>query len=263
MSTNEEPKKRTTVAGLQAVNDQLQLRIETMEQQLVTAQTAQVPQVAEADAFGEQYWKRAGAIARSTVIPKDYQGQTANVFVAMEVANRMQIGVFEVMQNLNVIHGSPAWSSSYAIGLANQRGPFKGPIQFEADEKAQAVTAFAIIRETGKRVEYTVTMAMAKADGWAKNAKYQSIPMHMLRFRSATFLIRTTCPEVLFGMQTTEEHEDIQASKRIESSGRLEVLNREIVAPPEPVPAPEPIEVQAVEPEPTPEPEKTGNREFF
>ena len=262
MSINEETKKRTTVADLVAVNDQLQLRIETMEQQLVTAQAAQVPLVLKGDesaAFGEQHWKRAGAIARSTVIPKDYQGQTANVFVAMEISNRMRIGVFEVMQNLNVIHGSPAWSSSYAIGLANQRGPFKGPIQFEVDEKAQAVTAFAIIRETGKRVEYTVTMAMAKADGWAKNAKYQSIPLHMLRFRSAAFLIRTTCPEVLFGMQTVEEREDIHASQLAGAGNRIELLNSEIAAPPEP----EPIEVQAVEPEPTPEPEKTGNREFF
>lgn len=269
MNTNE-PKKRTTVADVVAVNTQLLQRIDLLEQQQQQQQIAVRP---EASAFGEQVWKRAGAMSRSTVIPKAYQNQQANVFVAMEIAERMQIGSFEVMQNLNVIHGNPSWSSSYAIGLANQRGPFKGPIQFDVDEKAMAVTAYATIRETGERVEYTVSMAMATKAGWTSNALYKSMPMHMCRFRSAVLLIRTTCPEVLFGMQTLEEIEDVRAAKQGTSTNRIEVLNNSIVAAsePEPAPEPEPIEVRVeytpveVEPEPTPEPEieKAGNREFF
>ncbi len=262
MNTNE-PKKRTTVADVVAVNTQLLQRIDSLEQQQQQQQVAVRP---EASAFGEQVWRRAGAIARSTVIPKAYQNQQANVFVALEIADRMQIGVFEVMQNLNVIHGNPSWSSSYAIGLANQRGPFKGPIQFDVDEKAMAVTAYATIRETGERVEYTVSMAMATKAGWTSNALYKSMPMHMCRFRSAVLLIRTTCPEVLFGMQTMEEIEDVKAAKQASSNNRIEALNNLIVAAPEPepeqAPEPEPIEAKAVAVEPEPEPE-AGNREFF
>ena len=265
MNTNE-PKKRTTVADVVAVNTQLLQRIDSLEQQVAV-------RPAEASAFGEQVWKRAGAIARSTVIPKRYQGKggQANVFVAMEIADRMGLGAFEVMQNLNVIQGTPSWSSSYAIGLANQRGPFKGPIQFDVDEKAMSVTAYATIRETGKRVEYTVTMEMATKAGWTSNALYKNgLGLHMCHYRSAVFLIRLHCPEVLFGMQTTEEVEDVSVAKQVSSSNRIEALNNSIVAAPEPEPEPEPIEVRVeytpvVEPEPTPEPEpeKAGNREFF
>jgi hypothetical protein len=35
----------------------------------------------------------------------------------LEIANRMGMGIFQVMQNLNVIHGRPSWSSQFIIGL--------------------------------------------------------------------------------------------------------------------------------------------------
>jgi hypothetical protein len=61
---------------------------------------------------------------------------------------------------------------------------------------------------TGEIVSVNVSMAMAKADGWTKNAKYRSIPEQMLRYRSATWLIRLYCPEVTCGMQSTDELKD-------------------------------------------------------
>ena len=48
---------------------------------------------------------------------------------------------------------------------------------------------------------------MAKKEGWTKNAKYQSIPEQMLRYRSAAFLIRLYCPEVMIGVPTAIEIE--------------------------------------------------------
>ena len=57
-------------------------------------------------------------------------------------------------------------------------------------------------------------MAMAKAEGWTKNPKYKTMGAYMLRLRSSVLLIRTTCPEVLLGMQTADEVEDV----RIENS---------------------------------------------
>jgi len=50
-------------------------------------------------------------------------------------------------------------------------------------------------------------MEMAKKEGWTKNAKYQSIPEQMLRYRSAAFLIRLYCPEVMIGVPAQVELE--------------------------------------------------------
>jgi hypothetical protein len=62
-------------------------------------------------------------------------------------------------------------------------------------------------------------MAMAKADGWTMRwdkklnkkvpaEKYVSMPEHMLKWRSAAFLIRLYAPETMMGIRTVEEIED-------------------------------------------------------
>jgi len=53
-------------------------------------------------------------------------------------------------------------------------------------------------------------MKMAKAEGWSKNKKYQTMPELMLQYRAATFLVRLYCPEVLSGMPTSDEVEDLR-----------------------------------------------------
>lgn len=168
----------------------------------------------QADNAGAQMWKYASALAKATIVPKSFQGQPANCFVALDMAQRLGAGVMEVMQNTYVVHGTPGFSAKYAIGMANKKGPFKGPIAFEygGTPGNESVTAYAIVEATGERVEFTADMAMAKAEKWSSNPKYKSMPKLMLSYRAATLLIRLYCPEVLLGMQTTEELEDMHVS---------------------------------------------------
>ena len=59
-------------------------------------------------------------------------------------------------------------------------------------------------------------MKEAIAEGWTTKAgnKYQSLPELMLRYRAATFLIRTHAPEVMNVMHMVEEIEDVRAAAR-------------------------------------------------
>ena len=97
-----------------------------------------------------------------------------------------------------------------ATARANLHGVFRNPIDWEIEGKGDtlSVTAFAELAGTGRRVEVTIDMATAKREGWTKNAKYQSIPEQMLRYRSAAFLIRLYCPEVMIGLPASAEIED-------------------------------------------------------
>jgi len=64
-------------------------------------------------------------------------------------------------------------------------------------------------------------MKEARAEGWTKNPKYSSLPELMLRYRAAILLIRTHMPEVLNGLHTVEELDDIRVSssmKQVSSS---------------------------------------------
>ena len=54
-------------------------------------------------------------------------------------------------------------------------------------------------------------MKMAQQEGWTrKNPKYQSMPELMLKNRAATFFGRQYIPDLLLGVQTSEEIVDIQ-----------------------------------------------------
>ena len=65
---------------------------------------------------------------------------------------------------------------------------------------------------SGKEISITVGMDTARKEGWTSNPKYKTMPEQMLRYRSATWLIRTHCPEVLLGMQSSEEIQDVQVN---------------------------------------------------
>ena len=192
-------------------------------------------------------WDMATALSRSTIIPKAFQGQAANCFVALDMANRMGASPMEIMQNIYVVHGTPGFSAKYAIAMANKSGVFKGPICFEESGSGASlsVTAFAIVRETGQRVEFTADMTMAKAEKWDSNPKYKSgLASLMLKYRSATLLIRTTCPEVLLGMQTAEEVQDVHFARTIEATPVVDSINKQLLES-----APSPSEGTATEEE--------------
>lgn len=133
----------------------------------------------------------------------------ANGVLVINMAMRLREDPLTVAQSIYFVGGKPGWSASYMIAKANQHGVFRDPIDWEikGSKDSLSVTAFAVLASTGKRVAVTCDMAMAKAEGWTKNAKYQSMPEQMLRYRSATFLIRLYCPEVMVGVPAAIEHE--------------------------------------------------------
>ena len=163
-------------------------------------------------AMGAELWRAAEGFAASSMIPAHYQGNPANCYVACTMAHELGLNPIVVMQGLYEVHGKIGFESKFAVGLANARGPFRSGIQYElnGDGDGASCTAYAIHRD-GTRCESTVSMAMAKAEGWTtkSGSKWKTIPEQMLRYRSAMFLIRAYCPEVLLGLQSTDELLDV------------------------------------------------------
>ena len=97
----------------------------------------------------------------------------------------------------------------------NKRGPFTGPIQwrFEGEGDDRTCIAYATHRATNEVCEAPVSWRMVKAEGWLNKdgSKWKTMPEQMFRYRSATFLARLYCPEVMMGIRTVEELEDIGA----------------------------------------------------
>lgn len=153
-------------------------------------------------------------LALSPLFPQHLRGGsieqgTANAVLVLNMANRLNEDPLSVAQNIYFVGGRPGWNTTYMIAKANQHGVFRDPIDWDIKGKGDTLsaTAFGFLSGTGKRVQVTCDMEMAKKEGWTKNAKYQSIPEQMLRYRSAAFLIRLYCPEVMIGVPAQVELE--------------------------------------------------------
>ena len=179
------------------------------------------PQIAEdessiyknTDSF-EFAQRQAKSLCESDLVPKSYQGQKGlpNCLVAIEMSKRMKLSPLTVMQNLNVIHGTPTWSAQFITSQILGCGRFTN---FDYLVKGEGDTLE--VQCVAKRIEdqklikgTTVSMRMARLEGWTRNSKYQSMPELMLRNRAATFFGRQYIPDLLLGVQTSEEVVDIQ-----------------------------------------------------
>ncbi len=151
----------------------------------------------------------AKMFAESALIPQHLRGKVADVTIALLMAKRLGEDPLVVMQSIYIVSGKAGWSAQYMISRANRSGVFRGRINWRiaGTGKDLNVTAFATFADTGEEVSISAGMAMAQAEGWTSNKKYQSMPEVMLRYRSATLLIRMYCPEVMLGFSTVEELE--------------------------------------------------------
>lgn len=179
-----------------------------------TENAVAVMPTAEAERFNLMQ-REAKIFAYSPLIPehlrKGGENQAiANCYIALKLAKTMGEDPLVVLQNIHIVSGKAGFSAQYMIARANAAGIFKGRIDWRIDRTPGnlAVTAFATLKDTGQEVSVTCDMAMAKAEGWDKNPKYRSMPEVMLRYRSATFLVRFYAPDVMLGYQTAEEVTD-------------------------------------------------------
>lgn len=156
----------------------------------------------------------AKGLASSDMLPASYKNNIPNTMIALEMANRLKISPFEVMQNLDIIKGKPSWSSTFIIASINSCGRFK-PLRFEfvgtprTDE--YGCRAFTEDFDGNKLVGPTVTWLMVKSEGWLSKAgsKWQTMPELMFQYRAASFFGRLYAPDILKGMQTVDEVRDV------------------------------------------------------
>jgi hypothetical protein len=156
----------------------------------------------------------AKVFASSVLVPQHLRGKVADCLLALAMARRLNEDPLVVMQSIYVVSGKAGWSAQYMIARANRSGIFSSRINWRVKGKGDdlEVTAFAKLADSSEEVSVAASMAMAKAESWTKNDKYRSMPEHMLRWRSATMLIRLFAPEVMLGFSTVDEIQDVTAA---------------------------------------------------
>lgn len=176
------------------------------------------------DQVFERMWRAAKVYASSDFAPRDFKGSTGNVFIAMNLAQRFGVDFFMLMQNMYIVHGRPGLEAKLMIALVNASNTFTGPIQWKTERgqngKIKSMTAYAKHTKNGETCEATVDGEMVSLFGWDKDkkrrdgngyekSKWTQMPDQMYSYRSAAFLIRKYCPEVILGLSTTDELREV------------------------------------------------------
>jgi hypothetical protein len=175
----------------------------------------------------------ANYLAGSDLIPPHFQKKPSNIIIALEFAQRNNIAPFAAMQSMYVVHGRVGMSTSMAISLARKHNVWKS-LRYETKGEGESLSVKAIaVLHDGSEVDTTISLAMAHSAGWTKNVIYKSIPEQMLKYRAAIFLIRSNFPEILFGLQTTEEIQDVYESKQVTQEDRKQAIEAQVVTQPD------------------------------
>ena len=175
-------------------------------------------------------FKMAQMLSGSNLIPQSYQGNPSNCLIAIDIANRMNMPPLLVLQNLFIVQGKPTWSGQFCVAAINGCGKFE-PLEFIFNGEQGTPTfgcyAEAIRKSSGKMCRSdNITIQMAKDEGWLdkKGSKWQTMPRQMMMYRSASFFARVFCPEVLIGLQTVDEVQDVNGYE--EKSVKTITLNK-------------------------------------
>lgn len=153
----------------------------------------------------------ARTFAQSPLVPKEFQNNIGSCLIALDMAARCKTSPLMVMQNLYVVYGKPSWSSKFIIAIINQSRKYATPLQFEFNKDRTSCYAWATDYEGNKISGPTITIEMAKREGWyGKNgSKWPTMPELMLRYRAATQFGNTNCSELLMGLPSTDEVMDV------------------------------------------------------
>jgi len=171
----------------------------------------------------------ARMLARSSMVPKDYQGRPENILVAVQWGREVGLGPLQALQNISVINGRPAiWGDAM---LALVRGSSKCAYVNEAVEgEGDTMVASCRCARRDQQGEILGTFSVAdakKANLWGKQGPWTQYPKRMLQMRARGFALRDGFTDVLRGVISVEEARDIPAEPSRPSSdqrARAELL---------------------------------------
>ena len=169
------------------------------------------------EAFNDLF-KKAQYLAKSDLAPQGYKGNTANCMIALDTALRVGSSVLFVMEQMTIVRGKRTWSGQACSSLVNNYPKFKDVELVYVGKEGQddwGAYVTATRKDNGKTVKgTTVTIKMAKAEGWTSNQKWISMPEQMLAYRAYAFFARVHCADALNGFMVEGEVEDAYGEKK-------------------------------------------------
>ena len=150
-------------------------------------------------------------LSRSQMVPKNYQNKPEDVLVAVQWGYEIGLAPLQALQNISVINGKPSVYGDAAMALV-QASPVCEDVQesLEGDGTSNPVAICRVKRRGRSEVVSKYSVEDAKRAGlWGKQGPWTQYPKRMLQMRARGFALRDAFPDVLKGLITAEEAQDM------------------------------------------------------
>lgn len=157
-------------------------------------------------------WNMAVQLSKSDLVPDTFKNKPENVIIALGIAQQTNLPPYTIMNNLNIVRGRASFSGSFCRTLIEKTGKYLSlDIKYIGEQGKDTYGAYLeATKKDGSIVKGPeVTIAMAKAEGWTKNTKWQTMSSLMLGYRATAFFARLYEPSALNGVYTSDEVEDM------------------------------------------------------
>lgn len=158
----------------------------------------------------EEAMKFSEMLARSSMVPRQYQGKPEDVMVACQWGREIGLAPMQALQNIAVINGKPSVYGDAAMALVQASPVCEGIEETIENEGTSNPVAICIAHRKGRKpVVAKFSVEDAKRAGlWGKQGPWTAYPKRMLQMRARGFALRDAFPDVLKGLITAEEAAD-------------------------------------------------------
>lgn len=161
----------------------------------------------------DEAMKYAELISTSNICPKAMQGKPGDVLVAVQLGNEVGLKPLQAIQNIAVINGRPTLWGDAMLALVRSSGAMSTIVE----SVAEGVATCTVVRSDDPAIhERTFSLDQAKRAGLlGKQGPWSQYPERMLQLRARGFALRDIFGDVLCGLYSREEVEDMPIIKDV------------------------------------------------
>ena len=148
-------------------------------------------------------------LAKSELIPKDYQNKPHNIFVAVQYGMELGLPPMQALQGIAVINGRPSMWGDAVLAVVMSHPAYEWHTEVLEGEGEGRTGVFTIKRRGQEPHVARFSVLDAKKAGlWGKSGPWTQHADRMLKLRARGFALRDKFPDALKGIISREEAED-------------------------------------------------------
>lgn len=160
----------------------------------------------------DRMYRIAELMSSAKLVPEHLQGSVGDCFMVVQQAYRWQMDPFAVGQKTFLVSGKLGYEGQLVAAVVNSRAPITGRLNYEYNGSGDQRTVTVSGTLDGESQPRTLTLSIGDVKTGNKN--WQQIPDQMLAYRGARDWARRHTPEVLLGVYTPDELEDMRGGPR-------------------------------------------------